>query len=157
METKINSSLVIVNEENVEARPSARHPGMTTKRLIGVGTPHPTERVYSVIAGYTAGAEEKLHWHLCEHAYYILEGNGVLKDIEGNHIDLRPGTLIYCPAGIGGSHAWRSETKMRLMSLGVWNDTVQIPQFDVDDKTGGSSLEPRYLIDAGLLKFKSKP
>jgi mannose-6-phosphate isomerase-like protein (cupin superfamily) len=157
MKTKMKSSLVIINESDVEARPAPRHSGMTVKRLIGAGTPHATERVYTIIAGYKAGGEERLHWHLCEHAYFILEGNGVLKDIEGNEIGLSPGTLIYCPAGIAGAHAWKSETGMRLIALGVWNDTVQIPQFDVDEKTGVSSLEPKYLIDAGLTKFKSKP
>jgi len=43
--------------------------------------------------------DSKLHYHKnCTEAYYILEGQGKM-ELDGETVELRPGTVVFIPAG----------------------------------------------------------
>jgi mannose-6-phosphate isomerase-like protein (cupin superfamily) len=150
---KVKSTLVVFNEADVKAEPGIVE-GQTVKRLVGNDV-RPTERIFTALASFKPGTHEKPHWHLIEAFYYVISGRAVMTDIEGKSYNLGPGSVIYAPAGIAGTHDWDIKEELQLLAVRGTTDREKIIQFDVDESTKESSIEFEELIKWGGVKFKS--
>jgi mannose-6-phosphate isomerase-like protein (cupin superfamily) len=115
----------------------------------------PSERILTILASFKPGIHEKPHWHLIEAFYYVISGRAVMKDMEGKSYNLGPGSVVYAPAGIAGSHDWDIKEELQLLAVRGTTDPAKIIQFDVDESTKQSSIEFGELIRWGGAKFKS--
>lgn len=77
-----------------------------------------------------------------------------MTDIEGKQYDIAPGSVIYAPPGIAGSHSWEIKERLRLIAVRATTDPERTIQFTVDKSTKESSIELDYLISREGAKFK---
>jgi mannose-6-phosphate isomerase-like protein (cupin superfamily) len=150
---KLKSTLVVFNEADLKGGPGVVE-GQTMKMLVG-SDERPSERLSVALATFKPGTLEKLHWHLIEGVYYVISGRAVMKDIEGKRHNLGPGSVIYAPAGIAGSHDWDIREELKLIGIRATNDPSRLIQFDVDETTKRSTIEFKQLMRWGVAKFKS--
>ena len=109
---ELKSTLKVFNEADLPAVPGVTQ-GQILKQLAG-SAEHPSERLTVRLASFKPGTYEELHWHLIEAFYYVISGRAVMTDIEGKTYDIVPGSVVYAPPGIAGSHSW--EIKEALIS-----------------------------------------
>jgi mannose-6-phosphate isomerase-like protein (cupin superfamily) len=150
---ELKSTLRVFNQEEVSAGPGVVK-GQTLKRLAG-NAQYPTEKVMVGLASFKPGTLEQLHWHLIEVFYYVISGRAVMRDIEGRTYNIGPGSVIYAPAGIAGSHEWEIKDELQLLSVRATTDPEKNIQFEVDKITKQSSIGFEYLMSRGGAKFKS--
>jgi quercetin dioxygenase-like cupin family protein len=150
---ELKSTLRVFNEAELEAGPAIAK-GQTGKLLAGVPE-RPSERLWVALANFEPGTYEDLHWHPTEVFYYVISGRALMKDIEGNSYDIGPGSVIYAPAGIAGSHDWDIKEALQLLAVRATADPMKIIQFSVDEATKTSSIKFDYLIERGGAVFKS--
>jgi quercetin dioxygenase-like cupin family protein len=150
---ELKSTLKVFNEEEVSSSLGIGGEGQTIRVLVG-NEQHPSERMMVITKTFDAGTHEKLHWHLIEAFYYIIAGKGRLKDVEGKTYDLRPGTFIYAPPGIAGSHEWEIQEPLKLIAFRATADGERIIQFEVDKTTKVSSIAYDYLTKWAGTQFK---
>jgi mannose-6-phosphate isomerase-like protein (cupin superfamily) len=132
-------------------------PGIEVRQNVRVLTGNedrPSERMFVFVKNFEAGTHETLHWHLIEVFYYIISGRGVLKDIAGNSYELGPGTSIYAPPGIAGSHEWDIIEPLQLIGFRATRDGPSMMQFVVDKDTGESTIPFDYLERWGNVQLK---
>ena len=150
---ELKSTLKVYNEGELKKGPGVVQ-GQTIKLLIG-DKERPSERIFAGLATFKPGTYEHLHWHPTEVFYYVISGRAVMKDIEGKVYDLRPGSVVYAPAGIAGSHDWDIKEQLQLIFIRATTDPEKIIQFTVDESSKESSIEFDYLIRQGGAQFKS--
>lgn len=150
---KVKSTLLVFNQADVKAETGVVG-GQTIKTLIG-NAARPSERILVGLASFKPGTHEKPHWHLIEAFYYVISGRAVMTDIEGKSYTLGPGSVIYAPAGIAGTHDWDIKEELQLLAVRGTTDREKIIQFDVDESTKESSIEFDTLVKWGGAKFKS--
>jgi mannose-6-phosphate isomerase-like protein (cupin superfamily) len=149
---EVKSTLRIFNEADVPGGPGVVE-GQTFKRLAG-DEKFPTERIMVGIATFTPGTLEHLHWHPIEVFYYVISGRAVMRDIEGNSYDIGPGSVIYAPPGMEGSHEWDITEALQLIAIRATTDPERNIQFTVDKETKESTAEFDYLVRRGAVKFR---
>ena len=149
---EIESTLKVIYVADVEARqggpPSRRQ---MVKSILGRETP--TERLQVGVADFKQGGYAGLHWHTDERCYYCVSGRAILTDINGKAYNIGPGTAVYPPPGIAGSHSW--DVKEDLQLIVIFSDwhSFSIPQFYVD-KDKNSTVDLERLIRAGQTSIK---
>jgi len=72
----------------------------------------------------------------------------------GKTYDLSPGTAIYAPPGIAGSHEWEITEPLQLIGFRSTGDGAKMMQFTVDKETKESSIALEYLRRWGGTEFK---
>lgn len=149
---ELKSTLKVFNESDLPSSPGIAR-GQTTKRLAG-SAEHPSERIGVILASFKPGTIEHLHWHLTEAFHYIISGRGIVRDIEGNSFEVGPGSVVYAPPGILGSHEWEIKEDLQLISIKATTDPEKIIQFTVDKSTMESKVELDYLIKRGAAALK---
>ena len=149
---KVKSTLLVFNETDVKAETGIVG-GQTIKTLVG-NKARPSERILVGLASFKLGTHEKPHWHLIEAFYYVISGRAVMTDIEGKSYNLGPGSVIYAPAGIAGTHDWDIKEELQLIGIRATNDPSRLIQFDVDESTKKSTIEFKQLMRWGVSKFK---
>ena len=150
---ELKSTLRVLNEADLDSKP-AEHPGQTKKMLVG-NEERPSERLYVSLASFNPGVQAPLHWHLIEGLYYVISGSAVMRDIEGRSYDIRPGSAIYPPPGISGSHSWDIKEALQLVGIRATTDPAKLIQFRVDKSTKESAIELDRLIKHVATNFKS--
>lgn len=149
----VKSTLRVFHEADLKAEPGISQE--TTKRLVG-NSERPSERIFVTLANFAPGTRSPFHWHLIEKFYFIISGRGVIKDIEGNSYAIGPGSVIYAPAGIEGSHEFDVEENMQLLAVGGTTDPQRNLQFTVDKSSKESCIELDLLVKrTGGTKFRS--
>ena len=142
---EVKSTLKVFSETDVPAGPGVV-PGHRTKRL--AGTPErPSERIRAMLASFEPGTLEHLHWHLVEAFYYVISGRAIVRDIEGNTHNVGPGSVLYAPPGIAGSHGWEAKEKLQLLVIRATTDPERIIQIIVDQSTKESKIKLDQLVD----------
>jgi quercetin dioxygenase-like cupin family protein len=149
---ELKSTLQVFQEADVPAGPGATS-GHTVKPLAG-SPEHPSERLTIRLASFEPGTHERLHWHMIEAFYYVLSGRAVLEDIEGKRYDIGPGSVIYAPPGIAGSHAWRVQETLQRIFVRATTEHERIIPFRVDKGTKKSRIEAGNLIKWAGARFK---
>ena len=150
---ELKSTLQVFNETDLKQEPGIVD-GQTVKRLIGHDE-RPSERIRVALASFKAGTLEHLHWHPIEAFYYVISGHAVMTDIEGKRYDIGPGSVVYAPAGIAGSHEWEIKEQLQLIGVRATTDPVRKLQFTVDKSSMVSKIEFEELIKRGGVKFIS--
>lgn len=150
---EVKSTLVVFNEAQLKAQPGVTE-GQTVKPLVG-NPEHPTDRIRVALASYRPNTVEALHWHPIEAFYYVISGHATVRDIEGREYEAGPGTVIYAPAGIAGSHEWEAKEGLQLLAVRATTESVRKMQFTVDKKTKRSYIDLEELIKRGGVSFKS--
>jgi mannose-6-phosphate isomerase-like protein (cupin superfamily) len=141
----LESTLRIFNEADLEGQPAIAR-GQTGKLLVGT-TERPSERLWAALASFEPGTVEGLHWHLVEVFYYVISGRATMRDIEGRSYNIGPGSVIYAPAGIAGSHEWDIKEKLQLIAVRATADPEKLMQFEVDGATKESSIGFDLLVN----------
>jgi quercetin dioxygenase-like cupin family protein len=150
---EVKSTLKVIDAAGLKSQPGVTE-GQTLKRL--VGHPEvPTDRVRVGVANYEAGAVEQLHWHPIEAFYYVISGHATVRDVEDKEYEVGPGTAIYAPPGIAGSHEWEVKEGLQLLSVRASTESVKKMQFTVDKKTKRSYIDLDELVKRGGVSFKS--
>jgi len=149
---ELKSTLKVFNAADVPSAPGIAK-GQTTKRLAG-NAEHPSERLGAILATFQPGSLEHLHWHLTESFHYIISGRGILRDIEGNSIEVGPGSVVYAPPGLMGSHEWEVIEQLQMISVKATTEPMKIIQFTVDKTTKESKADLDYLIKRGAADLK---
>ena len=149
---KPKSTIRVFNEAEVQAGPGVVQ-GQTLKPLAGDDA-HPSERITVRLASFKPGTLEHLHWHLIEVFYYVISGRAIMRDIGGNSYPIGPGSAIYTPPGIAGSHEWEIQEPLQLISIRATTDPEKMIQFTVDKTTQESKIEFDYLIKRNGAQFK---
>ena len=116
----LKSTLMVFNEADVQSGPGIVK-GQSVKRLAG-NPQHPSEKVMVSLASFKPGTLEKLHWHLIEASYYVMSGRAIMRDIEGKTYNIGPGSIIYVPSGIEGSHEWDIQEELRMIGFHASTD-----------------------------------
>jgi len=150
---ELKSTLKVFNEEEVESTLGIGGEGQRLRVLAG-SEQHPSERMIVITKSFDAGTYEALHWHLIEAFYYVISGRGVIRDVEGKSYDLGPGSVIYAPPGIAGSHEWEILEPLKLVGFRATGDGERIIQFNVDRATKESSIAYDYLTKWAGTRFK---
>jgi len=149
----LKSTLQVFNEADLKSETGVTE-GQTVKRLLG-HSERPTERIRAILASYKPGSVEQLHWHTIEAFYYVVSGRAIMRDIEGRIYDAGPGTVVYAPAGIAGSHEWEVPERLQLIAFRATTDPERKLQFTVDRSTMVSKIELGELIKRAGVRFKS--
>jgi mannose-6-phosphate isomerase-like protein (cupin superfamily) len=150
---EVKSTLRVFNEEEVESTLGIGGEGQRIRVLAG-SEQHPSERMMVITKSFDAETYEALHWHIIEAFYYVISGRGVLRDIEGKSYPLGPGSVIYAPSGIAGSHEWEIQEPLKLLAFRATGDGERIIQFNVDRETKSSSIAYDYLTKWAGTQFK---
>jgi len=150
---ELKSTLKVFNAADITGGPGVVK-GQTIKRLVG-NEERPSERIFTGLASFVPGTYEPLHWHFIEAFYYVISGRAVMKDIEGKTYDIGPGSVVYAPAGIAGSHSWDIKEQLQLITVRATTDPEKIIQFTVDESTKESTIEFDFLMRRGADRFKS--
>ena len=151
---EIKSTLLIVDQANVRELPGIVE-GQTIKPIVGCPE-HPTERVRVAVATFNPNVHEHLHWHPIEVCYYVLAGSAIVRDYHGKECEVGPGSTIYAPAGLAGSHEWQVGPRgLQLLSIRATMDGHRRMQFTVDRETGRSYIERDELIKMDGVNFPS--
>ena len=151
---EINSTLRVINKSQVKALPGVVE-GQTLQPLVGVPD-FPSERVRVAVATFKAGTHEELHWHAIEVFYYVMAGSATVRDYHGKEFEVGPGSAIYAPPGIAGSHEWQvGKDGLQLLSIRATLEGHKRMQFTVDRKTRRSYIELDELAKMDGVSFKS--
>ena len=150
---ELKSTLKVFNAADVKDEPGIVE-GQTIKRLVG-NDERPSERIHAIRASFIPGIHEPLHWHFVEAFYYVISGRAVMTDIEGKRYDLGPGSFVYAPAGIAGTHDWDIKEPLQLIGVRGTTHREKMIQFTVDEATKESSITFEHLMRAGGDRFKS--
>lgn len=150
---EVKSTLVVFNEAEVKAQTGVTG-GQTLKPLLGTGN-RPTERIRAALANYQPNTIEQLHWHPIEAFYFVISGQAIVRDINGKEYAAGPGTVIYAPPGIAGSHEWEVKESLQLLSIRASTESVRKLQFTVDKTTKRSYIDLDELAKRGGIDFKS--
>jgi mannose-6-phosphate isomerase-like protein (cupin superfamily) len=100
----------------------------------------------SVLASFKPGTLEHLHWHLTEAFHYVISGRATVRDIEGRTYDVGPGSIIYAPPGIAGSHEWEVKEELKLIAFRATTDPERNLQIWVDRSTRESRIDFDHLV-----------
>ena len=149
----IKSTLLVFNEADLKTEPGAAK-GITVKTLVG-NKERPSERLCVNLPTIQSGTLEHLHWHLIEAFNYVISGRAVVRDIEGRSYEIGPGSVLYAPPGIAGSHEWEVKEQVQLISPRATTDSERSIQFTVDKNSKVSSIEFDYLVRRAGSRFKS--
>ena len=151
---EIESTLRVINESQVKKLPGVVQ-GQTVQPLVGVPD-FPSERVRVAVATFQPGVHEELHWHAIEVFYYVMSGSAIVRDYHGKEYPVGPGSAIYAPAGIAGSHEWQiGEKGLQLLSIRATLEGHKRMQFTVDRDTRRSYIELDELAKMDGVSFKS--
>jgi len=151
---ELKSTLQVFNEADEPTIPGVTT-GQTAKQLAG-NERHPSERLMIRLVTFEVGAHARLHWHLIEAFYYVISGRAIMTDIEGKTMEIGPGTVIYAPPGILGSHSWKVTEKLQLIGVRATAEAEKANlQFFVDTTTMDSSLSFNLLENMQAVSFKS--
>ncbi len=145
--------LKVFNQAEIETRKGVVL-GQTAKPLIGGIEGCPSERLRVRLVTFEPGTHEPLHWHLIEALYYVISGRAIMKDIEGKTYELGPGSVVYAPPGIAGSHSWTIQEKLQLVSIRGSNEIETSYQFTVDEDSKRSFIDLSALNKWGAAKFR---
>ena len=149
----VAAALQVRSEKTIEGRRGVVD-GQTYQQLIGVPD-RPTDRVRIGRATYRAHTLEPLHWHPVEALYYVIAGDAVVRDIEGNEYEVGPGSFIYAPAGLAGAHEWEVGETLELLDIRATNETHRKMQFTVDRATLRSYIDLDELEKRDGIAFPS--
>ena len=153
---ELKSSLSVFNEAEIPAGQGIVS-GQIRKRLAG-NADHPSERILAILATFKPGTLEPLHWHVVEAFHYVISGRAVVRDIEGHAHEVGPGSVIYAPPGITGSHEWEVQEELQLLAIRATTDVERSLQITVDPSTRESRIELKQLaadlIVGGAVNFK---
>jgi mannose-6-phosphate isomerase-like protein (cupin superfamily) len=150
---EVRSALQVRQQGDIEGRQGVV-PGQTYQTLIGVGD-RPTDRVRIGRATYVAGTLEPLHWHPIEALYYVIAGDAIVRDVEGNEYPVGPGSFVYAPAGLAGAHEWEIGETLELLDIRATNETDRKFQFTVDKETLRSYIDVGELARREGIRFGS--
>jgi mannose-6-phosphate isomerase-like protein (cupin superfamily) len=149
----IKTTIKVINQADIQAKPGVTE-GQTLKQLVG-NADVPTDRIRVAFATYQPGTIEKLHWHPIEALYFIHTGSAIVRDIEGNEYNVGPGTVIYAPPGLAGSHEWEVKESLTLLAVRASTDVTKKFQFTVDKETKRSYIDADELARRGGISFES--
>jgi mannose-6-phosphate isomerase-like protein (cupin superfamily) len=150
----VQSTLRVIHQAEVKEVPGIVQ-GQTLRPLVGVPE-FPSERVRAAVATFKPGVHELLHWHAIEVFYYVLAGSAIVRDYHGNEYPVRPGSAIYAPAGIAGSHEWQvGADGLQLLSIRAALEGHKRMQFTVDRDTKRSYIELEELAVMDGVSFRS--
>lgn len=149
----VRSTLRVMQQADIPGRPGVTV-GQTYQALIGVAE-RPTDRIRLGRATYAPGSLETIHWHPIEALYYVVSGEGRVRDIEGTEYPVRGGSLVYAPAGIAGSHEWEVPETLELLDIRATNDASRKLQFTVDLQTKRSYIDLDELEKREAISFPS--
>jgi oxalate decarboxylase/phosphoglucose isomerase-like protein (cupin superfamily) len=76
--------------------------------------------IYGGIITFAPGAELPLHWHPIGELQFLLAGEGVLLDADGNETPIARGGSVFSPPGPGGAHGFRNTGSEPLQVLFVY-------------------------------------
>ena len=152
--TPIKPNLRVIHESRVKKLPGVVK-GQTVQPIVGVPR-FPSERVRVAVAKFKAGTHEELHWHAIEVFYYVMAGSAIVRDYRGKKYLVRPGSSIYAPAGIAGSHEWQvGKNGLQLLSIRATLEGHKRMQFTVDRDTKRSYIELEELAKMDGVSFRS--
>jgi uncharacterized RmlC-like cupin family protein len=109
----------------------------------------PTDRLAVALATIRAKTLEHLHWHLIEAFNYVISRRAVIRDVERRSYDIGPGSMIYAPPGIAGSHEWDVKEQVQPISPRATTNPVASIQFTVDEVSKQSAINYDYLVRRG--------
>ena len=151
---KLKPTLRVIHESRVKKLPGVVK-GQTVQPIVGVPR-FPSERVRVAVATFKAGTHEELHWHAIEVFYYVMAGSAIVRNYHGKEYRVGPGSAIYAPAGIAGSHEWQvGKNGLQLLSIRATLEGHKRMQFTVDRKTRRSYIELDELAKMDGVSFKS--
>ena len=150
---EIKSTLRVFNEKSLESGPGVVS-GQTIKMLAGVEE-LPTERIFVGLASFEAGTYEGLHWHPVEVFYFIVSGRAIVCDLEGNAHEVVPGSVVYAPPGLAGSHDWDIKEPTKLIFVRATTEKDRVLQFEVDKNTLESKIDFDLLSRHDGIQFRS--
>ena len=151
--SELKSTLTVFNEADLNAQ-LVSYSGGAIKDLVG-NDERPSERIFVRLVSFKPGSHAPLHWHPIEGLYYVISGRAVLTDIEDKTYNIGPGSVIYYPPGIAGSHEWDIKEQLQLLTIRGKPGPINLIQFTVDKSTKRSWIEFDRLIKQGGAKFKS--
>jgi len=150
----VEATLRVINKSQVKALPGVVE-GQTLQPLVGVPE-FPSERVRVAVATFKAGTHEELHWHAIEVFYYVMAGSAIVRDFHGKEYPVGPGSAIYAPPGIAGSHEWEvGKDGLQLLSIRATLEGHKRMQFTVDRETRRSYIELDELAKMDGVSFRS--
>ena len=150
----VQPTLRVINQAEVKEVPGIVD-GQTLRPLVGVPE-FPSERVRAAVATFKPGVHELLHWHAIDVFYYVLAGSAIVRDYHGKEYPVGPGSAIYAPAGIAGSHEWQvGKDGLQLLSIRAALEGHKRMQFTVDRETRRSYIELEELAVMDGVSFKS--
>lgn len=150
----VKSTLQVYNKDEVKELPGIVS-GQTLQPMIGCPE-HPSERIRVAVATFKPGTHELLHWHAIEVFYYVMAGSAIVRDYHGKEYPVRPGSAIYAPAGLAGSHEWQVGAEgLQLLSIRATLEGHKRMQFTVDRATKRSYIELDELAVMDGVSFKS--
>jgi mannose-6-phosphate isomerase-like protein (cupin superfamily) len=151
---EIQSTLRVINRTQVKELPGVVD-GQVVQPLVGVPE-FPSERVRVAVATFKPGVHEELHWHAIEVFYYVMAGSAIVRDYHGREYPVGPGSAIYAPPGIAGSHEWQVGNQgLQLLSIRATLEGHKRMQFTVDRETRRSFIELDELAKMDGVSFKS--
>jgi len=151
---ELKSTLRVIDKAQIKELPGVVE-GQTLQPLVGVPE-FPSERVRVAVATFKAGTHEHLHWHAIEVFYYVMAGSATVRDYHGKEYPVGPGSAIYAPAGIAGSHEWQvGKNGLQILSIRATLEGHKRMQFTVDRKTRRSYIELDELAKMDGVSFKS--
>lgn len=151
---EITSTLRVIENSQVKPQPGVVA-GQTVQPHVGVPE-FPSERVRVAVATFQPGVHEELHWHAIEVFYYVMAGSAIVRDYHGKEYPVGPGSSIYAPAGVAGSHEWQvGKEGLQLLSIRATREGHKRMQFTVDRETRRSYIELEELAKMDGVSFKS--
>ena len=148
------STLQVFGQGQIEDQPGVVE-GQTLRPLIGIPE-RPSERIRVAVANFKAGTHEHLHWHAIEVFYYVTSGSAIVRDYHGKQYEVGPGSAIYAPPGIAGSHEWTIGPEgLQLLSIRATREGHKRMQFTVDRETKRSYIELDELAKMDGVGFRS--
>jgi len=150
---EVRSTLQVHHVDDVPGGPGPAE-GQIYQRLIG-DDDRPTDRLRLGRSTHRPGTVEQLHWHPIEALYYVVSGSAIVRDVEGNEHEVRPGSLVYAPAGLAGAHEWEVRDNLELLDIRATNETSRKLQFTVDPATLRSSIGLEELARRDGINFRS--
>ena len=151
---EFESTLQVFTQGEIKDQPGVVE-GQTLRPLIGIPE-RPSERIRVAIANFNAGTHEHLHWHAIEVFYYVTAGSAVVTDYHGKKYEVGPGSAIYAPPGIAGSHEWHVGPQgLQLLSIRATREGHKRMQFTVDRDTKRSYIELDELAKMDGVSFGS--
>jgi hypothetical protein len=85
-----------------------------------------------------------------------MAGSATVRDYHGKEYPVGPGSAIYAPAGIAGSHEWQvGKNGLQLLSIRATLEGHKRMQFTVDRGTKRSYIELDELAKMDGVSFKS--